>query len=40
MGKSTEIFCANIKVLLFKDEEYKEPIFRNFNIGKILRVFM
>jgi hypothetical protein len=29
MGKATEIFCENMKVLLFEDEEYKEPIFGN-----------
>jgi hypothetical protein len=26
-GKVTEIFCENMKVLLFEDEQYKEPIF-------------
>jgi hypothetical protein len=40
MGKTTEIFCENMKVLLFEDEEYKGPIFGNDNIGKILRPFM
>jgi hypothetical protein len=38
-GKA-EMFCGNKKVLLFEDEEYKGPIFRNYNIGKNLRVFM
>jgi hypothetical protein len=38
--KATEIFCGNIKVLLFEDEEYKGSIFGNYNIGKNLRVFM
>jgi hypothetical protein len=38
--KATEIFYGNIKVLLFKDEEYKGPIFKNHNIGKNLRAFM
>jgi hypothetical protein len=32
--KATEIFCGNMKVLLFEDEEYKWPIFGNYNIGK------
>jgi hypothetical protein len=32
-GKATEIFCGNMKVL-FGNEEYKEPIFGNYNIGK------
>jgi hypothetical protein len=39
-GKITEIFCGNIKVLLFEDEEYKGPIFGNYNISKNLRDFM
>jgi hypothetical protein len=26
-GKTTKIFCENMKVLLFEDEEYKRPIF-------------
>jgi hypothetical protein len=34
VGKTTEMLCENMKVLLFKDEEYKETIFRNYNIGK------
>jgi hypothetical protein len=29
-----------MKLLLFEDEDYKEPIFGNYNIGKILRAFM
>jgi hypothetical protein len=33
-GESTKIFCGNIKLLLFEDEEYKRPIFINYNIGK------
>jgi hypothetical protein len=40
VGKVTKIFCENLKVLLFEDDEYKEPIFGNYNIGKILRAFM
>jgi hypothetical protein len=32
VGKATKIFCGNIKVLLFEDEEYKRPIFENYNI--------
>jgi hypothetical protein len=40
VGKSTETFCRNIKVLLFEDEEYKELIFKNYNIDKNLRVFI
>jgi hypothetical protein len=39
-GKATEIFCENMKVLLFEDEEYKGPIFENYHIGKNLRAFM
>jgi hypothetical protein len=38
--KVTEMFCENIKVLLFENEEYKGPIFGNYNIGKFLRTFM
>jgi hypothetical protein len=34
VGKAAEIFYGNIKVLLFKDEEYEGPIFGNYNIGK------
>jgi hypothetical protein len=34
-GKTTEIFCGNTKVLLFEDDEYKWPIFENYNTGKI-----
>jgi hypothetical protein len=33
--KATEMFCGNMKVLLFEDEEYKGPIFINYNIDKI-----
>jgi hypothetical protein len=29
------MFCGNMKVLLFEDEEYKGPIFVNYNIDKI-----
>jgi hypothetical protein len=39
-GKATEMFYENMKLLVFEDEEYKEPIFGNYNIGKILRTFM
>jgi hypothetical protein len=28
-GKSTEMFCGNMKMLLFEDKEYKGPIFEN-----------
>jgi hypothetical protein len=38
--KITEMFYKNIKVLLFKDEEYKGSIFKNYNIDKNLRTFM
>jgi hypothetical protein len=38
--KATEIFCGNMKVLLFEDEEDKGPIFGNYNIVKNLRAFM
>jgi hypothetical protein len=38
--KATEMFCRNMKVLLFEDEEYKGPIFKNYNIVKNLRAFM
>jgi hypothetical protein len=34
------MFCGNMKVPFFEDEEYKGQIFRNYNIGKNLRVFM
>jgi hypothetical protein len=37
VGKATEIFWENMKVLLFKDEEYKGPIFKNYNIGKKIK---
>jgi hypothetical protein len=40
VGKTTKMFCGNMKVLLFEDEEYKGPIFENYNIGKNLRAFM
>jgi hypothetical protein len=33
-GKVTEMFCGNVKVLLFEDEKYKRQIFENYNIGK------
>jgi hypothetical protein len=39
-GKTTEIFCGNMKVLLFKDDEYKGSIFKNYNIGKKLMTFI
>jgi hypothetical protein len=39
-GKATEVFCGNMKVLMFEDEEYKGPIFENYNIDKKLRAFM
>jgi hypothetical protein len=32
--KTTEMFYGKMDVLLSKDEEYKGPIFRNYNIGK------
>jgi hypothetical protein len=32
--KTTEMFCGKMDVLLSKDEEYRGPIFRNYNIGK------
>jgi hypothetical protein len=34
------MFCENMKMLLFEDEEYKGPIFENYNIDKNLRAFM
>jgi hypothetical protein len=34
VGKTTEIFYVNMKVLLFEDEEYEGQIFGNYNIGK------
>jgi hypothetical protein len=40
VGQETEMFCGNMKILLFKNEEYKGPIFRNYNIDKNLRDFM
>jgi hypothetical protein len=30
--EATQIFCENIKVLLFEDEKYKKLIFENYNI--------
>jgi hypothetical protein len=39
-GKATEMFCGNMKVLLFEDEQYKGPIFGNYNIDKNLRAFI
>jgi hypothetical protein len=38
--KVSEIFCENMKVILFEDEEYKGQIFENYNTSKNLRVFM
>jgi hypothetical protein len=38
--KTTKMFCGNIKILLFEENEYKGPIFGNYNIGKNLRTFM
>jgi hypothetical protein len=38
--KATKMFCGNMKVLLFENEEYKLPIFENYNIDKNLRAFM
>jgi hypothetical protein len=38
--KATEIFCENMKVLLFEDELYKGLIFENYNTDKNLRAFM
>jgi hypothetical protein len=38
--KATKMFCENMKVLLFEDEEYKGSIFGNYNIGKNLGAFM
>jgi hypothetical protein len=32
--KATEMFCGNMNVLLFEDEEYKGAIFGNYNIDK------
>jgi hypothetical protein len=39
-GKATEIFCGNMKMLLFEHEEYKGSIFGNYNTSKNLRAFM
>jgi hypothetical protein len=33
-GKATKMFCGNIKVLMFVDGGHKEPIVRNYSIGK------
>jgi hypothetical protein len=33
-GKVIEIFCENMKVLLFEHDDYKKLIFRNYNIDK------
>jgi hypothetical protein len=35
--KIIKIFCGNMKVLLFENEEYKRPIFGNYNIGKKIK---
>jgi hypothetical protein len=40
VGKAIKMFCENMKVLLLEDEEYKQLIFKNYNIDKNLRVFM
>jgi hypothetical protein len=40
VGKTTKIFCGNMKVLFFEDEKYKGPIFGNYNIAKNLRTFI
>jgi hypothetical protein len=32
--KANEIFCGNMQVLLFEDEEYKWQKFGNYNICK------
>jgi hypothetical protein len=40
VGKESEMFYRNIKILLFEDEEYKISIFINYIIGKNLRVFI
>jgi hypothetical protein len=39
-GKTTKIFFGNMIVLLFKDEEYKGPIFGKLQYWKNLRAFM
>jgi hypothetical protein len=39
-GKITKIFCGNMKVLLFKDDEYNGPIFGNYNIDKNSSAFI
>jgi hypothetical protein len=38
-GKANEMFWENMKLLLFEDEKYKGPIFKNYNIDKNLRAF-
>jgi hypothetical protein len=38
--KTTEIFCENMKALMFNDKKCKRSIFKNYNIDKNLRVFM
>jgi hypothetical protein len=38
--KATEIFCRNMKVLLFDDEEYKGLVFGNYNIDNNLSVYV
>jgi hypothetical protein len=40
VGKTTTMFSENMKVFLFEDQEYKGPIFGNYNTGKNLRAFM
>jgi hypothetical protein len=40
MRKATKIFCRNMNVLLFKDDEYKLSIFENYNIETKLRAFI
>jgi hypothetical protein len=38
--KITEMFCKNMKVLLFEDEKGKGIIFENYNLDKNLTAFM
>jgi hypothetical protein len=33
--KATKIFCGNMKVLLFEDEDYKEPTLKITTLAKI-----
>jgi hypothetical protein len=33
VGKATDMFYKNVKVLIFADGEYKGPIVGNYNIG-------